>query len=192
MFQLEGNCQDSIYVKKSFFLTYAFHVQNVEQALDYLIKNKSRKSSHNCWAYNINGIVRFFDDNEPYGTAGKQILNAILKHEFDYILILVSRWFGGIKLGINRLSRIYFKCASDCLERGIKKPIVPSNIFELDIDLSIFNYCFYWFNKYNIDILNKKFCKKNVKIQIKVTESILGKFDEFVKKNQIKSYSKIN
>ncbi len=109
-------------IKKSKFIVNTYNVFNEEEALNLIseIKDKYRDASHNCYAYIIDNIKRFNDDGEPSGTAGMPILNILEKKELNYSLVIVTRYFGGIKLGANGLIRAYCKCTLESI-----------NIFEL-------------------------------------------------------------
>ena len=72
-------------------------------------------ATHNCWAYRIGSEYRFSDDGEPAGTAGRPILAAIDGQGCDQVVVVVTRWYGGIKLGAGGLVRAYGGCAAECL-----------------------------------------------------------------------------
>ena len=107
--------------KKSKFFGYALKVETEEQVKNFIesLKANHKKATHICYAYNIKktGVfVRAVDDGEPSGTAGRPILNVIEKKNLSDILIVVVRYFGGIKLGAGGLVRAYSKCASKVVE----------------------------------------------------------------------------
>lgn len=104
-------------INKSKFLSCAFNVQNKAEIVEILndYKQKFSDATHICYAYSFyeNNVLleKFSDDNEPNSTAGKPILNVIKKNELNNILIIVVRYFGGIKLGAGGLVRAYTKSA---------------------------------------------------------------------------------
>lgn len=104
-------------IQKSKFIGYAYHVndvKNVEEILSVQRKDH-KKATHICYAYKINSgveIVKFSDDGEPQGTAGRPILSVIEKKKLNNVLVVVVRYFGGIKLGAGGLVRAYTKTAS--------------------------------------------------------------------------------
>ena len=115
--------QSYIEIKKSKFYGYMFNVSCVSDVMTILenLKKDHKKATHICYAYKIVNnaeIVKFSDDGEPSGTAGKPILNVIEKKNLKNILICVIRYFGGIKLGANGLCRAYSKCASSLFMEG--------------------------------------------------------------------------
>lgn len=78
-----------------------------------------RDATHNTWAYRIETQLRFNDDGEPGGTAGRPILAVIDRLSLDHVLVVVTRWFGGIKLGASGLARAYGGTAAACLQHAI-------------------------------------------------------------------------
>ena len=107
--------------KKSVFIGFSMYVENEEQALE-IIKQKKKEyhdATHNVYAYVIGDtIARYSDDNEPQGTAGMPTLNAIKMSGITDVLVVVTRYFGGILLGAGGLVRAYSTCASMALEAG--------------------------------------------------------------------------
>lgn len=102
-------------VKKSRFQAFAFPVENEQQVKQYLTDYQDLTTTHQCWAWKIGHQLRFNDDGEPSGTAGRPILATIEGNELTNILVLVNRWYGGIKLGTGGLVRAYGGCAGQCL-----------------------------------------------------------------------------
>jgi uncharacterized YigZ family protein len=110
-------------VKKSRFIAAAFPVKTPTEALSMVEDASDKDATHNCWAYKIGGQYRFSDDGEPGGTAGRPILAAIEKQEVDRCLVVVTRFFGGIKLGAGGLVRAYGGAAAECLRSAPQREI---------------------------------------------------------------------
>ena len=102
-------------IKKSRFQAIAVPVENEQAVKDFLETHKDLTTTHQCWAWKIGHNVRFNDDGEPSGTAGRPILATIEGNELTNILVLVNRWYGGIKLGTGGLVRAYGGCAGQGL-----------------------------------------------------------------------------
>lgn len=102
-------------IKKSRFQAIAAPVENQQQVKAFLEKYLDTSTTHQCWAWKIEQNVRFNDDGEPSGTAGRPILATIEGNELTNIIVLVNRWYGGIKLGTGGLVRAYGGCAGQCL-----------------------------------------------------------------------------
>jgi len=102
-------------IKKSRFQAIAAPVENEQQVKEFLEKNLDIATTHQCWAWKIGHNVRFNDDGEPSGTAGRPILATIEGNDLTNTIVLVNRWYGGIKLGTGGLVRAYGGCAGQCL-----------------------------------------------------------------------------
>lgn len=111
-------------IKKSRFLAIAETVSSGEQALALLPELSDPAATHNCWAWRIGQHYRFNDDGEPGGTAGRPILQAIEGQGMDGVVVVVTRWYGGIKLGAGGLARAYGGTAAECLRQAERLPIV--------------------------------------------------------------------
>lgn len=111
-------------IQKSRFLAQASPAENALQAMDVIARIGQTPATHHCWAYRIDQAYRFSDDGEPGGTAGRPILQAIDSQAFDRVVVVVSRWYGGIKLGAGGLARAYGGSAAECLRLAERRPIV--------------------------------------------------------------------
>ncbi len=112
--------------KRSRFGVRAVPVASPDEALSRLAALSDPDATHNCWAYRIGGQYRFSDDGEPGGTAGRPILAAIEGQGIDRVLVVVTRYFGGIKLGAGGLVRAYGGAAASCLRGGDQVEIWPA------------------------------------------------------------------
>lgn len=101
-------------VKKSKFKAYYYFIDNIGDIEKIMInlKKENKKANHFSYAYKINNLVKKSDDKEPKNTAGNPILNIIEKKELNNVLIVVVRYFGGIKLGTGGLCRAYGNSAN--------------------------------------------------------------------------------
>jgi uncharacterized YigZ family protein len=111
-------------IKKSRFLARAAAVESVAAAETFLAVSADTAARHNCWAYRIGTTYRWFDADEPAGTAGRPILAAIDGQRLDRVAVLVTRWFGGIKLGAGGLVRAYGGTAAECLRRAERSELI--------------------------------------------------------------------
>ncbi len=124
-------------VNRSRFLAFADPVTDPEAALAVLAQRAIVDASHNCWAYRIGDAYRFNDDGEPGGTAGRPILAAIDGQGFDQVVVLVVRWFGGVKLGAGGLVRAYGGCAAECLRTAPRLPMIAMTSLTCVIDFAL-------------------------------------------------------
>ena len=133
---LTERCRHSEEIRKSRFLAQAAPVATAAQALDFLREASDPAATHNCWAYRIGPEYRFNDDGEPGGTAGRPILQAIEGQDIDNVVVVVTRWFGGIKLGAGGLVRAYGGTAAECLRLAPRAPIVAMARLGLHCDFA--------------------------------------------------------
>lgn len=115
-------------IRKSRFLAQAVFLPSAEQAPELIAQLSTPNVSHNCWAWRCGDQYRFTDDGEPGGTAGRPILAAIENQQFDQVLIVVTRWYGGIQLGTGGLARAYGGCANQVLQTASSEELVPQTI----------------------------------------------------------------
>lgn len=114
---------DEVTIEKSLFIGYAKPVETEEEARSFIdeIRAKHKDATHNVWAYVIGqnmNIQRYSDDREPQGTAGIPTLEVIKKEGLCNVVVVATRYFGGIKLGAGGLVRAYTKTAKIGLEAG--------------------------------------------------------------------------
>lgn len=112
------------HIQKSRFLARAWPIDSIESAMTHVAECEREEASHHCYAYRIGQQYRFHDANEPAGTAGRPILQAIDGQGMDRVLVVVTRWFGGIKLGAGGLVRAYGGAAAECLRRAPRRELV--------------------------------------------------------------------
>ncbi|GAQ91372.1 hypothetical protein KFL_007740050 [Klebsormidium nitens] len=102
-------------VKRSRFIAWGAPVGSEAEALTFLDEVKDPSASHNCWAFKLGERYRFSDDGEPGGTAGRPMYAAIEGSGLDAIMVVVTRFFGGTKLGSGGLVRAYGGAVTACL-----------------------------------------------------------------------------
>lgn len=149
--------------KRSRFITNAFNVNSRKEAEEKIkeIKKKYYDAKHNCFAFVViesgEKVVKTSDDGEPAGTAGMPILNAIEKNDLSNILIIVTRYFGGILLGTGGLTRIYSKSSTEVIKNA--EIVKNSDGVQLNVKIGYNdNENFrYYCDKNNIKIVNIEF-----------------------------------
>ncbi len=104
-----GPGQHEEIIKGSRFLGFVAQVDSVEEALAFVegVRERYRGASHHPWAYMLSPEYRFSDDGEPGGTAGRPMLEVLQRRELDRVIAVVTRYFGGTKLGAGGLVRAY-------------------------------------------------------------------------------------
>ena len=147
--------------KKSIFIASVFVVTSKEQAQERVddLKQKYYDATHNCYAYVLrDGAYRkFSDDGEPSGTAGMPILNVIERLSLCNTLVVVTRYFGGIKLGAGGLVRAYSTAAADVLTKAGKSIYVKGSKGIIDVDYDNLGLVERYLNSNGVTINGKTF-----------------------------------
>jgi uncharacterized YigZ family protein len=118
MLTLAGPASIEIEIKRSRFIAHTARVDSLAETLDFYESACDPSATHNCWAWKLDHQYRFNDDGEPASTAGKPILSAIEGKKLDHTMVVVTRYFGGIKLGVGGLIRAYSGSAAKCIDRA--------------------------------------------------------------------------
>lgn len=147
--------------KKSVFIASAFVVQSAEDAENAVLKIKKQypDATHHCYAYALKSgsYRRFNDDGEPSGTAGMPILNVIERLSLSNTLVVVTRYFGGIKLGAGGLVRAYSTAAAQVLTMAGKSVYVKGSSGTIEVDYDDFGNVERYLVANNVKIDNKIF-----------------------------------
>ena len=149
---IKNNAENILTINNSKFICNLYKVYSYDEVLKYLelTKKKYKDATRYCYGYTIDKNIKASDDNEPSGTAGTPIKEVLTKNNLNYILCIVTRYFGGIKLGASGLIRAYTKSLTLALKednianivKGTKMTITfPYNISkEIDYILKNENY----------------------------------------------------
>ncbi len=163
---IKENVQAEIVEKKSKFIANLFYIENIEEA-EKIIKETRKKyfdARHNCIAYRViedeQIIERFSDDGEPSGTAGAPMLNILQKNGYVNVLIVVTRYFGGILLGTGGLVRAYSDSLTLAIEKSIKIEKRLGNQLEVIVDYSELDNFKYYCRNNKINIIESTFEEK--------------------------------
>jgi len=145
--------------KKSRFIANIFYISNKEEAEEYLdnIKKSNIGARHYVFAYRIieddKIVERFTDDGEPAGTAGQPILNILIQKELVNVLVVVTRYFGGILLGTGGLFKAYSDSAKGAIEKSKIIYNIKNYLVRISIEYKLLGKVEYYIklNKYKID-----------------------------------------
>ncbi|OCG11913.1 IMPACT family protein [Gilliamella apicola] len=157
-------------IKKSRFIVNAAPVTSADQAAKFIDTISDPNATHNCWAWKIGQQYRFNDDGEPTSTAGRPILSAIEGQDCDQVVVVVTRYFGGVKLGTGGLIRAYGGSTSHCLQQA--------TLIELIARITLQFHCYYneWpiienrLKELDVIIENQEFDAEGVKVSIAITK----------------------
>lgn len=133
---LTGPCEFREEIRKSRFITLAAPIETPTDAQAFIEQHSDLDATHNCWAWKLGAQYRSNDDGEPGGTAGRPILAAIDAQDFDRVVVLVIRWYGGIQLGTGGLARAYGGGANKCLQRADRVPLIDRVSLQFDCSFS--------------------------------------------------------
>ncbi len=179
---ISENVSAEIIEKKSKFIANLFYIETVEEAEEKIkeIKKKYFDARHNCFAYSIfskEGIInRFSDDGEPSGTAGAPMLNILNSQNLCNVLVVVTRYFGGILLGTGGLVRAYTGAMQEALNNvsQIEKELGLEVKFESTY--SDFEKLKYYLKQNEINIVNTEY-SENVLTVVEITNEKLNKIE---------------
>lgn len=166
--------QETVYeeeIKKSRFIVKAAAISSIEEASAFLKRIREPRATHHCWAYKIGQQYRFSDDGEPGGTAGKPILHAIERQTIDRVMVVVARYFGGVKLGAGGLARAYGGCAAKCLRRATLKPIVSTTEVKLKIGFDLIGLLYPIIDQFGAQKLGKTYTENGLEISLKINRA---------------------
>lgn len=162
-------------VKRSRFIAQAFPIEDDKEADRYLacIKEEHKQASHHCQARVLGQKGdRFFvdDDGEPHNSAGRPILGAITSLGLSQVLVVVTRYFGGKKLGIRGLIDAYGQAASLALDKAGSLEVIPSLAFSLTCDYKDVDSIHHQISLFTAKIETESFLK-TVTMQVRVARS---------------------
>ncbi len=179
---IKENVTAQIVEKKSKFIANMFYIESMEEA-DRIIKETKKKyhdARHNCFAYILetgeeNLLVKYNDDGEPSGTAGSPMLNIIANEGLSNVLVIVTRYFGGILLGTGGLVRAYSEATKEALKLAevVEKSI--GYVVEIEIEYNDLDKIKYYIKQKNMKIIDSKYTE-NVILTVEMRKEILEEF----------------
>lgn len=157
-YHLEEESHYEIKIKNSSFIAHINNILSFEDSKYYIseINSKYKDATHNCWAYILGKTGEMFhssDAGEPAGTAGKPILNTLQKYKMTNTIAVVTRYYGGVKLGVRGLIDAYSESVEECIKNSTLKPIIEIQSYKINLSYDKFDTV-----KYNL---------KNQEVEIK-------------------------
>lgn len=180
-FTLASEAEIEFKIKGSRFIGRAFLCQTVDQAEAILdnLRKKFHDATHHCYAYRVGWgkelQFRYSDDGEPSGTAGKPIYDHLEGNELTNALVVVTRYFGGVRLGTGGLTRAYSRAAGDVLERAGKVENFVTGKLKLFLDFPDYNNVERLIEKYEGKRLKSDFTQR-VALILELRESAIKPF----------------
>lgn len=165
---LRGHTVYEEHIKRSRFVAHAGPVTSQAATLAFFESVADAGASHNCWAWRVGGLHRFNDDGEPGGSAGRPILAVLEGRELEQVMVVVTRYFGGIRLGIGGLVRAYSGCAAKCLDRAEVVEQVTCRRFTLDADFEFSNTVYQLLAQFEGHKLQEQFVCDGLQMQVEI------------------------
>lgn len=163
-------------IQRSVFIGHASSAADEEEARQFIaeVREEHAQATHNCYAYRVglceNPLTYYNDHGEPSGTAGRPILSAILKADVTNTVVVVTRYYGGRKLGVRGLIDAYHTTAAATLEEADRVQVVPSVPLVITCEYSELDQVNYLLSQYNAVIKNTDY-KDNVSHELLVPEA---------------------
>ena len=168
-------------IKKSRFIAHAAPVDDEEAAKAFIERISDPSANHNCWAWLIGQNYRFDDDGEPGGTAGRPILQAIESQGYDKTVVVVTRFFGGTKLGTGGLARAYGGTANEALRTAESAPIVPKVRLRLNLPFEFVDAAHHALSEFEGDKLDEDYDSDGVTLIITIPAASRQAFAEHLR-----------
>lgn len=175
MLTLKGPTSFEETIKKSRFIAHAACVTSQAESLDFYESVIDPQATHNCWAWRINYQVRSTDDGEPSGTAGRPILNVIERRQLENVMVVVTRYFGGIKLGVGGLVRAYSGSTAKCLDRAVVIELFPMSEYTIKAGFEWASSVHAQLNQFSAEKLGESYDSEGLILKIRCREIDFGK-----------------
>jgi uncharacterized YigZ family protein len=161
-------------IKKSRFVCHASSVTSQAESLDFFESVTDPQATHNCWAWRINFQVRSSDDGEPSGTAGRPMLNVIERRELENVMVVVTRYFGGIKLGVGGLVRAYSGTVAKCLDRAEVIELFPMGEYTIKAGFEWSSAVYALLDQFSAERLGETYDKDGSILKIRCRQADAG------------------
>lgn len=183
MYTILENSTFELVEKKSKFIANLIYIESKEEAENVIkeYKKKYYDARHNCYAYRVLNQDEIYekssDDGEPSGTAGAPMLNLLQKNDLCNVIIIVTRYFGGILLGTGGLVRAYSGATTGAIDNCKKARIQKGTGYQIEVDYSNYQALQYYCNKNKINIKNSEY-NENIICTLEMSDSIKDRFLE--------------
>ena len=191
MITIKEHIESEIVEKKSKFIANIYPVNSIDEAENKIKEMKKTffDARHNCSSYRViedeKIVEKASDDGEPSGTAGGPMLNILQKNDLCNIVVIVTRYFGGILLGTGGLVRAYSDVTLNAIDKAIKQEIVLGKEYEVKLDYSNLESFKYYARINNINILNTEYLN-DIVCNIEIKNEDVDKFLQDIEKRNIK------
>ena len=190
MITIKEHIESELVEKKSKFIANIYFVESKEEAENKIkeAKKKYYDARHNCSSYRVieegKIIEKASDDGEPSGTAGGPMLNILQKNGLCNVVVIVTRYFGGILLGTGGLVRAYSDVTLKAIDEAEKVNIILGKEFELKVDYSNLESLKYYARKNNINIVKTEYAN-DIICNLEIRNEYIDKFLDDIEKRNI-------
>ena len=173
---LAAACRYEETIRKSRFIAHAAPVKTQADSLAFYESVADPRATHNCWAWRIDHLRRFNDDGEPSGSAGKPILSTLEGRGLEQVMIVITRHFGGIKLGIGGLVRAYGGGAAKCLDRARIIERLPRKECILEADFALSSTIHLLLERFDANKRESSYQGSGIRLKLGIREDRLDAF----------------
>ncbi|MBC8384531.1 MAG: YigZ family protein [Candidatus Cloacimonetes bacterium] len=197
-YTIEQTEEFEVKIKRSIFIAHLKKILTIAEAKEYIssISAKHKTANHNCWAYIVGNKGETFhssDAGEPSGTAGLPMLNALKRHRMSSIVVVVTRYFGGVKLGIKGLIEAYSGVVEAAVERSSKQKIVELVNYRVITSYNFLETLKYNLKAYEVEISNFDYTEKvrfDIIVEVSKNENLIKYLSELSAQGKL-SFEKI-
>ncbi|MEG0366830.1 MAG: YigZ family protein [Coprobacillus sp.] len=157
MISIKDYTKHTLIIKKSEFICHLIPCSDIEKSKELIEFYSDKEANHNCIAYIIGNQERANDDGEPSQTAGMPMLNVLKMQGLTNIIAIVTRYFGGIKLGAGGLTRAYTQSVAEALKVAqiVEKELV--DLYEISVDYSYTRKIEHLIKQFNIKCIQQEY-----------------------------------
>lgn len=190
-FQLADTVKHTLEIKKSLFITWLLPLESKQQAKEYLqlARDEYPDARHHCWAYVMGDspnslTAAMSDDGEPSGTAGKPMLNVLQHKPINNVMVIVIRYFGGIKLGAGGLVRAYSQAVEQASNLAELIPIIPKDSYTIRLPFADESWLRHTCNKLEGEIESTDY-QQEVIVQVSLPKTNAAEFEQALSNRQV-------
>ena len=165
-----------IKIKRSIFIAHLHYAESMQEAKEFIsqVSAEHKTANHNCWAYIVGNKGQTFhssDAGEPGGTAGQPMLNALKKHDMTNIIAVVTRYFGGVKLGIRGLIEAYGQSVENAIQESRLRKLVKYQNNKISTGYDLAETLKYRISTMKAEIINVEYTAE-VTMKIRIEEHL--------------------
>lgn len=163
-------------IRRSRFVAHAGRVRNPAETLAFYESVADAGATHNCWAWRVDQQYRFNDDGEPGSSAGRPILAAIEGRRLDQVMVVVTRYYGGIKLGVGGLIRAYGGAAARCIEHCGVVEVSRRAEYRLTVDFALADTLHQLLERFEADKRSESWDGNGLIVDVRLADDRLAPF----------------